>query len=419
MAIIDNIKLALSSLTANKMRTLLTMLGIIIGIGSVIGIVTVGDSLSGSLTDELTSFGANTITVSLSEKSSSDGGENMFLFGPSQPKEEDLISDTMIDELKVAFGDQIENIGLSESLTSSSANNGENSANIMITGVNQGIQEIDGIKLISGRFIKDNDLNDTKNICVISDLAAESLFGTAFNIIGNTFDVTINGIKQTFYVVGVYEYDNDIVASLSDDISTTMYIPLSTAKLYGNSYDGYQSLSVLGNASDINQLADDIQKFMASYYTHNNSYTIETSSLQSVIDTMTSMMSTVTIAIGAIAAISLLVGGIGVMNIMLVSITERTREIGVRKALGATENTIKMQFIIESMVICLIGGILGIIVGLLIGWAGANLLGYSARPSISTCVISVLFSMSIGIFFGFYPASKAAKLDPIEALRYE
>ena len=419
MAIIDNIKLALSSLTANKMRTLLTMLGIIIGIGSVIGIVTVGDSLSGSLTNELTSFGANTITVSLSEKSSSDGGENMFLFGPSQPKEEDLISDTMIDELKVAFGDQIENIGLSESLTSSSANNGENSANIMITGVNQGIQEIDGIKLISGRFIKDNDLNDTKNICVISDLAAESLFGTAFNIIGNTFDVTINGIKQTFYVVGVYEYDNDIVASLSDDISTTMYIPLSTAKLYGNSYDGYQSLSVLGNASDINQLADDIQKFMASYYTHNNSYTIETSSLQSVIDTMTSMMSTVTIAIGAIAAISLLVGGIGVMNIMLVSITERTREIGVRKALGATENTIKMQFIIESMVICLIGGILGIIVGLLIGWAGANLLGYSVRPSISTCVISVLFSMSIGIFFGFYPASKAAKLDPIEALRYE
>lgn len=419
MSIIDNIKLALSSLTANKMRTLLTMLGIIIGIGSVIGIVTVGDSLSGSLTDSLSSFGGNTITVSLSEKSSDNGYENMFLFGPSQPKEEDLITDTMIDELKLAFGEQIQNVGIYENLNSTSATYEGNSANIMITGVNSDMQAIDDINIISGRFIKDSDLGDTKNICVISDLAAQSLFGTTFNIIGNTFDVTINGIKQTFYVVGIYEYDSDIVASLSDDISTTMYIPLSSAKLYGHSDDGYQSLSIIGNSNDINQLADDIQTFLASYYTHNNSYTIETSSLQSVIDTMSSMMSTVTIAIGAIAGISLLVGGIGVMNIMLVSITERTREIGVRKALGATENTIKIQFIIESIVICLIGGILGIIVGLLMGWAGANLLGYSVKPSITTCIVSVLFSMSIGIFFGYYPASKAAKLDPIEALRYE
>ena len=148
MSIIDNIKLALSSLTANKMRTLLTMLGIIIGIGSVIGIVTVGDSLSGSLTDSLSSFGGNTITVSLSEKSSDNGYENMFLFGPSQPKEEDLITDTMIDELKLAFGEQIQNVGIYENLNSTSATYEGNSANIMITGVNSDMQAIDDINII-------------------------------------------------------------------------------------------------------------------------------------------------------------------------------------------------------------------------------------------------------------------------------
>ena len=141
--------------------------------------------------------------------------------------------------------------------------------------------------------------------------------------------------------------------------------------------------------------------------------------MESMVETMSSMMSTISTAIAAIAAISLLVGGIGVMNIMLVSITERTREIGTRKALGATNGSIRFQFIVESVIICLVGGVLGIILGVSLGALGAHLLGYSASASIPVILVSVLFSASIGIFFGYYPANKAAKLDPIEALRYE
>lgn len=404
------------------MRALLTMLGIIIGISSVIGIVTVGESMTGSFTDEMSSFGANNITVSLVEKSTNNGnGEDYFLFGPSEPSEQDLISAAMVDEFISAYGQQIKAIGIVENLTSTSANNKETTSKVSIAGANPGMQDVDNIKLISGRFIKDNDLADTKNICVISDITAKKLFGTTFDIIGKTFDVTINNTKQTFYVVGIYEYSKDIVASLGNsEITTTMYIPLSTAKQFNHSPEGYQSFTIIGNSDiDTNDLANKIQSFFASFYTRNNTYTVEASSLQSVIDSMTKMMGTMTLAISAIAAISLLVGGIGVMNIMLVSITERTREIGTRKALGATEWTIRIQFIIESIVICIIGGILGIALGLLMGYAGANALGYAVKPSISTCMVAVGFSMSIGIFFGYYPSSKAAKLDPIEALRYE
>ena len=141
--------------------------------------------------------------------------------------------------------------------------------------------------------------------------------------------------------------------------------------------------------------------------------------MSSIVDAMTDMMSTITLAISIIAGIALLVGGIGVMNIMLVSITERTREIGTRKALGATNNSIRLQFIVEAIVICIIGGIIGIILGIIMGIVAANLMDAPAVPSISSIIMSLTFSMAIGVFFGYHPANKAAKMDPIEALRYE
>ncbi|MCI5773579.1 MAG: ABC transporter permease [Erysipelotrichaceae bacterium] len=422
MPILDNIMLALGSLKANKMRALLTMLGIIIGIGSVIGIVTVGESMTGSFTDEMASFGANNITVSLVEKKVENSDDESFLiFGPSEPSSQDLISPAMLEEYQMAYGHQIKAIGISEMMPVDQAKFKNKTAKVSFNGVSPGMQEVENVNMLSGRFIKDSDLLDAKNICVISDMAAKKLYGTTFDIIGNTLDVNVNGTTQTFYVVGVYEYSKDIIASLkNNEFPTPVYVPLSTAKQYNHSPSGYQSFTVLANpGSDTNALAQESQSFFASFYNRNNNYTVEASSLQSVIDSMAKMMGTMTMAISAIAAISLLVGGIGVMNIMLVSITERTREIGTRKALGASEWTIRMQFIIESVVICIIGGILGIAVGLLLGYAGANALGYGAKPSLATCALAVGFSMTIGIFFGYYPASKAAKLDPIEALRYE
>ena len=201
---------------------------------------------------------------------------------------------------------------------------------------------------------------------------------------------------------------------------TAMYIPISVAKSMNHSAAGYSSFTVVGKAEvDTKALLEDTNNFFASYYTRNNSYTARATSLESVMEMMQEMMGTLSLAIAVIAGISLLVGGVGVMNIMLVSITERTREIGTRKALGATNGSIRVQFIVESVIICLFGGIIGIAVGAGLGSAGANLLGYAATPSVKAIVTAVTFSVAIGVFFGYYPANKAAKLDPIEALRYE
>jgi putative ABC transport system permease protein len=171
--------------------------------------------------------------------------------------------------------------------------------------------------------------------------------------------------------------------------------------------------------TDVDAFATQIETYMSQYYLENDDYEISTSTMTSMMESMNDMISTVSLAIAFIAGISLLVGGIGVMNIMLVSITERTREIGTRKALGAKNSSIRLQFIIESVILCLVGGILGIILGFALGAIASNILGYSASVPVMSVIVSVGFSMIIGVFFGYYPANKAAKMNPIEALRYE
>ena len=210
-------------------------------------------------------------------------------------------------------------------------------------------------------------------------------------------------------------------AAASDaDITTDLFIPIQTEWKLTGTIEGYYYINVMTKqGTDSRALAQDFQDYFNRFYTRNQDFQIMAISLDSVIDQYASMMGTVQVAIAVIAAISLLVGGIGVMNIMLVSVTERTREIGTRKALGAKNSAIRMQFIVESVIICLIGGIIGIIFGMLLGYAGASLLGFPAHPSVDAILIAVCFSMAIGVFFGYYPANKAAKLDPIEALRYE
>lgn len=413
----DNIRLAFASLFANKLRALLTMLGIIIGIGAVIGIVTVGDSLTGSITDSMNSMGASNITVSLQRKSSTDQGA--LLFGRSNPEAKDLITPTMIEEYKSQFGDQIDTIALSRQMGSGQVEVEENSANITITGVNGDYKTVANPTMLYGRFVQDSD--NQRMLAVVSDVFVEEIFPGQQNVLGESFDVVVNNAILRFYIVGVYEYQSEGMISMDNsDPVTTAYIPVEAArKLLGES-EGYQSLTVVGaSGQDNTALMEQTEDFFASYYTHNNSYTIAASSLESMMSTLTEMLDTIKLAVAAIAAISLLVGGVGVMNIMLVSITERTREIGVRKALGAPNSAIRVQFITESVVICLAGGALGIAVGIALGAWGAGMLGYPARPSISAIAIAVGFSMAIGVFFGYYPANKAAKLDPIEALRYE
>ncbi len=422
MQLFDNIRLAFGSLWANKLRALLTMLGIIIGIGSVIAIVTLGDSLTGSITDSLQSFGINNITVSLQQKSEDDetSGGAVRMFGLANPSSEDLFTDAMIEEFRTAYPEQIYAIALDQSLGSGQVQQGDTTVQVTAMGVNEEYALANDLNLLHGRFIKDSD--GERQIAVVSDVFCESVFGTSgASVLGQEFELTVNGQLLKFYVAGVYEYDDDGFVSMTGaDPVTELYLPLETAQKLNGGETGYQSFTVVASTgTDTTAFLEQVESFFASFYTRNESYTATASSMESMLEEMTSMLNTVKLAISAIAAISLLVGGIGVMNIMLVSITERTREIGTRKALGAPGFAIRMQFITEAVVICLVGGALGVALGVGLGAAGAGLLGYAAKPSLSAIGLAVGFSMLIGVFFGYYPAGKAAKMDPIEALRYE
>lgn len=240
-----------------------------------------------------------------------------------------------------------------------------------------------------------------------------------------TVSVGQSNTLQTFYIVGVYKYTEDSYASMfgsssDDDIQTTIYIPIRTAKAIAGAAEGWQSLTAVAAAdADVSSFVNTVGNYFASYYTYNDSWTVSASSLSSLLDSMTEMLASVSLGISAIAAISLLVGGIGVMNIMMVSVTERTREIGTRKALGAPGSAIRMQFITESVILCLIGGAIGILLGIAAGLGLSAAMQVSGKPSLASILVAFGFSMAIGVFFGYYPANKAARLDPIEALRYE
>lgn len=423
----ENIKIACKVLFSNKLRALLTMLGIIIGIGSVIAIMTVSESLTTSISKSFQEMGANNVTVGLSAKSDEEEVRaDGMRFGASgrnvSVTEEDRITDRMISKLKKTFKNQIAAVAVSESAGTASVSRDGDSVNINVSGVNQDYFESDQVTLLAGRLIKKADLSGKKHVIVVSDQLVESMFdGDNDAALWQKINVNINGNYQDFYIVGVYEYESAGTVSDSDDVTTNAYIPLATEKEIMRSDDGYTQFTIVTDTSvsSVSAFANQVEAFFAPYYASNDNYEIATSTMESMTESMSEMVHTVSLAISLIAGISLLVGGIGVMNIMLVSITERTREIGTRKALGATNGSIRLQFIIESMVLCLVGGCLGIVLGLILGSVAASVLGYSATAPVAAIFIAVLFSMVVGVFFGYYPANKAARMDPIEALRYE
>lgn len=428
LLIVENIRLALFSLKANKMRALLTMLGIIIGIAAVIAIMTVGNSVTIYITDTMSSMGAANITVGLQQKTQEEERTPEGLNFGTVPQTASLTTDDhftkeMLENYCVTHEDSVAAISVQEQVGNGQIRDGKNYANISVSGVSLGYFLANEMTLLGGRYFKETETQEGRQVALISDKAVNNMFeGDLEKALGSIVSVNLGDKIYSFTVVGVYEYENTAFAfsTISEkDRTTAFYIPLKTGQDFVRN-SGYSQFTVVTRQNvDADQFARQTENFFRTYYRNNRTFEPIAFSLTSMVEAMSEMLSTLTTAISVIAGIALLVGGIGVMNIMLVSITERTREIGTRKALGAPNSSIRMQFIIEAIVICTIGGIIGIVLGIVAGVAAANYMGTPANPSLGSILLSLSFSMAIGIFFGYHPANKAAKMDPIDALRYE
>lgn len=435
MIIGENIILAITALFSNKMRSLLTMLGIIIGISSVIAIMTVGESLTNSVSSQMQSMGANNITVLLKQReeeetmisSESFGGMSVSTSNTKMPEEKDYFTNEMIEDLCNTHSDSIHAISVTESVGRGEITRDKESANVDVVGSSVGSFISNDLEIVAGHMFTENDFNEGKNVTIVSDKVVEYVFNGDLNkAIGSEIEVSINNKYIKYTIIGIYKYQQaqNMAVSMgmfsSAKVVTTIYIPLKTA-MDQNHTIGYQMFDVITKAGvDSNYFIGQVERFFEAYYRTNKDFGVTALTMESIVSMMTDMLSQITTAISVVAGIALLVGGIGVMNIMLVSITERTKEIGTRKALGATNGSIRIQFIVEAIIMCLIGGIIGIMLGLALGnFASTVLLDSPAQASLSSIIISIAFSMSIGLFFGYYPANKAAKMNPIDALRYE
>ncbi len=436
MLLYENIILAINGLLANKMRALLTMLGIIIGIGSVIAIMTVGDSLTLSMSENMQELGANNINVIVQQRGNDEELSEMIdgiKYGKVQKNEkvtsDDLISTEMIEQLCNKYKDDIYAVTVSNGLGSGTASVDNTKANITVSANSVGYYITSQLELVAGSMFTEEEFTEKRKVAIVSDKLTKKLFGEdTRNALGKevTIDITTSDdqyISMPFSIVGVYKYEESAVMGQTisnDDTATEFYIPLRTGNEIAHLEDRYQYIQVISKVGvDADEFGAKIEKFFDQYYKSNSSFTVKTFTLGSMVSMLTDLMGTLTLAISIVAGIALLVGGIGVMNIMLVSITERTREIGTRKALGAKNSSIRIQFIVEAMIICLIGGAIGVALGILGGSIAAKALDAPAHPSLKSIGISLLFSMGIGVFFGYYPANKAAKMNPIDALRYE
>lgn len=390
MNVIMAIKLAFKGIVSNKVRTILTMLGIIIGVSSVIVLVSVAQGATENVTSSIESLGSNILNVNISGR----GLDTSITYDESLD----------MNDLK----------GVSKV---SSIVNGQatakydlNSMDTTVEGVDANYTDVRNHRADYGRFITSLDIEARNKVALIGVEVADEIF-KGVSPIGKT--IQLNG--SNFEVVGILEEKGSSVGGSSDD---KILIPISTAQRFFQS-EGVKSIYIQAESSDTVNIAEaNIENFLLKKFDENeDSYTIFNQS--EMLSTVNNVTNTMTLMLGGIAGISLLVGGIGIMNIMLVSVTERTKEIGIRKAIGAKRKDILSQFLLESSVISGLGGILGIIVGLLVNYLLTKFTGLTTQSSVLVLLIAFSFSIVVGVFFGMYPANKASKLRPVDALRFE
>ena len=402
--LIENMIMAFHAIKANKMRSFLTMLGIIIGIGSVISIVSIGDTMRGLFSDLYKDVGITQAYISIG-------------YWLDDIRQSDYFTLDDLERIKEVFGDEIAYID-ADSATSSDVQAGRIKMKFNFSGIDYDYIDVQPVDIIYGRYLNKGDILGRRKNVVIKAESAEQLFGTE-NAVGKTFRTTIYGYTDEYTVVGVYKKEmNAFQALMMGGRSDTgsAYIPY-TILTWPNDLNYYCHLFA-AEGTDMNDFMSRLLTYIAKLKGRNASdYYTQTAVEQ--MGSVDGVMGALSSAVGGIAAISLLVGGIGIMNIMLVSVTERTREIGIRKALGAKTRDVLIQFLTESAILSASGGIIGVALAVSLVTVGGMALGLPVIIKPMVILLAVSFSAVVGIFFGIYPASKAAKADPIDALRYE
>ena len=402
--LIENMMMAFSAIRANKMRSILTMLGIIIGIGSVISIVSIGDTMRGLFADLYKNVGVTQAYISIG-------------YWVEDVRQSDYFTLDEMERAKEAFGDQIAYIDSSAS-ASAKASYKRTNIDFDYQGIDYNYQDVQPVNMVYGRYLNEGGvLGRRKNVVMDTD-SAKMLFGVE-NAVGKTFRTTLYGSTDDYTVVGVYKKEINAFQALmmgSSNNRGSAFLPY-TLLTWPN--DTFYQLRMFGAENmDMDQFVRQFKAYAAKMHSRQPEDMYMYTAMQEM-KSVDAVMGGLSMAVGGIAAISLIVGGIGIMNIMLVSVTERTREIGIRKALGARTRDVLVQFLTESAILSACGGIIGVILGVGIVSLGGLILKMPVVIKPGIVLLAVSFSAVVGIFFGLYPASKAAGADPIDALRYE